>query len=119
MKKISINLDEIDFQFIGAEVIEKCPQNQSCHFEDGFLFYVQDFFSSIHSMTPYLHIDDENIDKYLEFFIKSPLDYLDSEIKGLNHSHKKEFLEGVDLGIEESCKATQLILNPAAFKSVA
>lgn len=119
MSELKIDLQEIDFHFIGAEVLGLCPQNKGANFIDGFLFYTQEFFDTLSTLAPFFEIGHEYIDLPLDFFIQEPLDYLEEETKNLSNLQKKEFLEGFNLGMEESCKTVQLALSLTPVKSVA
>lgn len=119
MSDLKIKLDEIDFQFIGAEVLNLCPQNKGLHFTDGYLFYVQEFFDSLSLLAPFFQIRDKYSDLPLDFFINEPLDNLEKETNNLSNAQKREFLEGFNLGMDNSCKAIQLALSSALVKSVA
>lgn len=103
MSDLIIKRENFNFHFLGAEVLEKCPQGKSQDFEEGYLLYVEDFFNTLDLYASILLLDHGYSRVPLDLSMESPVDEFKRKIGKLGPKQKADFIAGFELGMQESC----------------
>ena len=98
---------EINLQFLGVQVLDLCPDDETIEFVDGYLHFVSAFFEELHYSSEAFHRLDDGYDVDLDLTLEMTLENLDLIITKLRNDQKEAFWLGVLKASEYSQRTLQ------------
>lgn len=107
--QIIIKKEAISLQYLGTQVLDKCPVSAAQNFVEGYLSFVTVFFETLDYGSYIYNVEELSYEADLKIILNITLEKLEEE-----KNHSEDFWNGVVLATEYSLQIIKLAYNSEA-----